>query len=78
MADTASLIARVKTEGVAAADKQLDDFSAAAAEAEGAASAYARAQAKAASEAKKSSEPVITAGFPVASAVTVIARMAAA
>lgn len=30
MADTASLIARVKTEGVAAADKQLDDFAAAA------------------------------------------------
>lgn len=34
MADTASLIARVKTEGVAAADKQLDDFAAAAAKAE--------------------------------------------
>lgn len=34
MADTASLIARVKTEGVAAADKQLDDFAASAAKAE--------------------------------------------
>lgn len=34
MADTASLIARVKTEGVVAADKQLDDFAASAAKAE--------------------------------------------
>lgn len=34
MADTASLIARVKTEGVAAADKQLDDFASSAAKAE--------------------------------------------
>ena len=54
MADTASLVARVKTEGVAQAAKQLDDFSASAAEAEGTAAAYARAQAKAAAEAKKS------------------------
>jgi hypothetical protein len=58
MADTASLVARVKTEGVDQAARQLDDFSAAAAEAEGTASAYARAQAKAASEAKKSIAPV--------------------
>lgn len=58
MADTASLVARVKTEGVDQAARQLDDFSAAAAEAEGTAAAYARAQAKAASEAKKSIAPV--------------------
>lgn len=54
MADTASLIARVKTEGVQQASDQLDDFSASAAMAEGQATAYARAQAKAAAETKKS------------------------
>lgn len=58
MADTASLVARVKTEGVETANKQLDDFSASAAMAAGEAAAYERAQAKAASEAKKST-PIV-------------------
>lgn len=54
MADTASLIVRVKAEGAEQAADQLDDLSAASAMAEGQAAAYARAQAKAAAEAKKS------------------------
>ena len=54
MADTASLIVRVKAEGAEQAADQLDDLSAASAMAEGQAAAYARAQAKAAAETKKS------------------------
>lgn len=58
MADTASLVARVKTEGVTQADAQLDAFAATAATAAGQAAAYERAQAKAAAEAKKST-PIV-------------------
>lgn len=54
MADTASLIVRVKADGAEQAADQLDDLSASAAMAEGQAAAYARAQAKAAAETKKS------------------------
>ena len=54
MADTASLVARVKTEGVDQAARQLDDFSDAAAIADRAAAAYARSQARLAAETKKS------------------------
>ena len=53
MADTASLIARVKTEGVAQADAQLDSFSASAASAESASDKLTTSTAKTGIEVKK-------------------------
>lgn len=53
MADTASLVARVKTEGAATAAKQLEDLASAAADAEGQAAALERAVKKTAAEQKK-------------------------
>lgn len=65
MADTASLIARVKTEGVAQAGQQLDGFSAAAGKAEGAANKLPAATEKAAKGVSRVGQVAGQAGYQI-------------